>query len=140
MLRVQLGAAEVLAVRDEARPLLAGDVVVAEVERIEVHASGEAKLEQHLGVAHGIAVLFAVVRNGYGEETTRARLVDGFDHQRHIGRVHDAQVEAGIPASRGLEDPENGVHYAASCMSSPPCSSSLASGGSSAERMRPAVC
>jgi len=57
-----------------------------------------------------------------------------------LAQVLDAKVEAVIPASGGLEDAENGVHYAASPITSLPCSSSFGRGGSNAARMTLAVC
>ena len=61
MLSVEFRVEAVQAVAGEAAPLLDGDVVVAPVKGVQVCASGEAQLETHFRVAHGIAVLFAVV-------------------------------------------------------------------------------
>src|SRR5271163_931176 len=61
VLLVELGVVAVIAVLNEAAPLLDTGIIVAPVEGSEVCASSEAKLETHLGVTHGVAVLFAVV-------------------------------------------------------------------------------
>ena len=134
--------ADVSVVGDEARPLLNADVIVAVVEGIRCCSPGEAKLEAHLRVAHGIAIQFAVMGYRDGGKTAGAGLVHRLDDQGHIRRVLDVKVEAVIPASSGFEDAEYGVHYAASCSSEAavPCSSSFGSGGSSAARMTLAVC
>jgi hypothetical protein len=134
---VELDMADVAVFVDETGPLLDAYIVVAVVEGVEVRNPGEAKLEAHLRVAHGIAIQFAVVRNGQSGQTAWARLVHGLDDQGHIRRVFDANVEAVIPASSLSENAEYGIHHAASCSSEAaiPCSSSFGSGGSSAERI-----
>ena len=99
MLCVKLGVEAVHAFPNEAAPLLDGDIIVSPVVGVQVCATGEAKLEEHFGVAHGVTVLLSVVADRDGVETARAGLVGRFDHQRHIRWVLDAKVEAVIPAS-----------------------------------------
>src|SRR5579884_1470038 len=54
---VKLGVKGIHAVTNEAAPLLDTCVIVAVVEGRQMRASRQAKLETHLRVAHGIAVL-----------------------------------------------------------------------------------
>ncbi len=66
--------------------------------------------KQHLRVTHRIAVLFAVVGNGEGRQSTRAGLVHRLDDKLHKRRVVDFEVQAGVPPSGLAEDVEDGLH------------------------------
>src|SRR5579859_5797224 len=103
---------DIMAAHKSAAPLLDGNVVVAPVPRIKVRDSLRAKLEAHLRVAHEVAVLFAIVTNGDGWQSHRARLIHRLDHQLHVRRIVDLKVEAGVPPAGHLEDCEDGLHYA----------------------------
>src|SRR6187402_1552806 len=61
VLLLQLEQSDVVVVHDGAGYLLQGEVIIAPVVRNQVCASRESKLETHLRVTHGVAVLFAVV-------------------------------------------------------------------------------
>ena len=71
VLAVKFAVVGVIGARDKAAPLLFADVIVAPVKRIEVRPTCQTKLETHLRVAHGIAVLFAVVTDRDSGESAR---------------------------------------------------------------------
>ena len=100
----------------------------------------QSKLETHLRVAHEVAVLFAVVTDRDSGESARAGLVGGLDHQRHIGRVLDLEVQAVVPTSGLFEDAKDGLHYATFASSASGISASAAVGGCNAARMTAEVC
>jgi hypothetical protein len=64
VLFVQLDEVDVSVADDIAAPLLDGHVIIAPIERVQMCASSETKLEAHLRVAPEVAVLFAVVGHG----------------------------------------------------------------------------
>src|SRR6185437_10188040 len=104
-------------------------------------ASRKAKLETHLRVAHGIAVLFAVMSNGDSWKSARAGLVHCLDDKFHVRRVVDLEVQAGMPPP-GLPDKlQNGFHAATSTSSAVAFASVSASGvGCKVARMTAEVC
>ena len=57
MLFMQRDKEHVAVADDVAAPLLDRDVIVPPIERVQVRPSCESKLEAHLRVAHGVAVL-----------------------------------------------------------------------------------
>ena len=58
---------------DVAAPLFYAYVVIAVVVGVEVWAVKEPKHEAHLRVAHSVAALLAVMRDGDRRETLRAK-------------------------------------------------------------------
>src|SRR5665213_1924587 len=138
VLVVEVAVKNVVVALDHAGELLDSEIVVAEVERSKVRSYRKAKLETHLGVTHEVAVLFAIVSNGQDRQSTRARLIGRLDHQRHKGRVFDAEIKAVVPPSGLFEDFEDGLHHA-TCASSASAISSVRD-GSNAARMTAAVC
>jgi hypothetical protein len=61
---VKLQVIAVMGIADETTLLLDGYIVVPPIERVQVRPSRETKLETHLRVTHGIAVLLSVMTNG----------------------------------------------------------------------------
>ena len=104
-----------------------------------MRSSGQAKLEANLRVAHEVAVLFAVVRDGKRGESHRAGLVHCLDDKLHVRGVVDLEIEAGVPPSGLLENVENGLHYATRASSASGIVSAAAD-DSSAARMTAEVC
>src|ERR1700728_685426 len=103
-----------------------------------MRSTRKAKLEAHLGIAHGIAVLFAVVRDGDCRKSHRAGLIHPLDDKLHVWRVVDLEVQAGMPSPDHLEDLKDGLHYA----TFPSSASGIvtAADGSNAARMTAEVC
>ena len=112
MLLVKLDEMHVVVAHDVAAPLLDGNVIVTPVPRIEMSAARHAEFEAHLGIAHEVAVLFAIVSDGKRGEPHRAGLVHRLDDKLHVGGVVDLEIEAGVPPSGHLEDLKDGLHYA----------------------------
>ena len=56
------------------------------------------------GVAHEVAVLFAVVTDRDDGKPTRAGFIGRFDDQRHIGRVLNLEVKGGPESSGQFEN------------------------------------
>jgi hypothetical protein len=63
MLLMQRYKVHVVVADDVAAPLLDRNVIVPPIKRVEVRSSRESKLEAHLRVAHGVAVLQSVVHH-----------------------------------------------------------------------------
>ena len=78
MLGMELGVVGVVVVSDETAPLLDAYIVIAPIERIE--GTITAHFKKHLRVAHGIAVLFAIVTNRDRGKSARPGFVGRFDH------------------------------------------------------------
>src|SRR6266851_6617493 len=125
---------DIVATHNIPAPLLDGNVVVAPVPRVKVRASRHAKLEAHLRIAHEVAVLFAVVTNGDGWQSHRAGLIHRLDHQLHVRRIVDLEMEAGVPPTGHLDNCEDGLHYATFASSASGIVSSAADDSSAARR------
>jgi len=110
VLLVQSHQMHVAVVDDVAAPLLDGNIIVAPVPRVQMRFPIDAKFEAHLRVAHEVAVLFAIVRDGEGRKSQRARLVHRLDDKLHVWRVVDLEIQAGVPPAGLLEDCEDGLH------------------------------
>jgi len=72
MLLVQADEVNVVATVNGAAPLLHAYIVVPVIEGAQVWPVDESKFETHLRVAHGVAVLFAVVRDRDRGQTARS--------------------------------------------------------------------
>jgi len=75
-----------------------------------VRPSRLSKLETHLRVTHEVAILFAIVTDRDSGKPTRAGFIGRLDHQRHIRRVLDLEVQAVVPTSGLFEDLKEGLH------------------------------
>jgi hypothetical protein len=93
------------------RPLLCSQVVVAVVIRVKerLATDGQTKLEAHLGVAYEVAVLFAIVHDRESGQTQRTGFRGGLDHESHLRRVLDLEVEVRPEASGPLKDLKDGL-------------------------------
>ena len=72
VLLMEADEVDIVAALDCAAPLLYADVVVPVVEGVKVWSIRQPKLKTHLGVAHEVAVLFAVVTDRDCRESARA--------------------------------------------------------------------
>src|SRR6185437_6403127 len=103
-----------------------------------MRSPGKAKLETHLWVAHGIAVLLPIVSNRNCGQTHRAGLIYRLDDKLHVGRIVDFEVQAGVPPSGLLDDLKDGLHHATFASSASAIVS--AADDSKAARMTAEVC
>jgi hypothetical protein len=110
VLLVEGDEVNVVVADDIATPLLDGDIVVPPVERVQVRPSGKRNLEAHLRIAHEVAVLQTIVRDGERRQPHGAGFVHGFDNQCQIGRVLDLEVQAVVPTSGLSKDVKDGLH------------------------------
>ena len=108
MLAVKLRVNRVPSIADEPRPLLYAHVIVAVVESGQMRASDHANLEAHLRVAHEVAALFAVVRDGKSGQPHRAGFRGGFDHKGHVRRVFNPQIKVAAKPSGHFENADDG--------------------------------
>jgi hypothetical protein len=69
-----------------------------------VCATGQPKLETHLGFSHEVAILYAVVRNRESRQPQWTGLTHGLDHPFDEGRVLDLELHAGVPTAGLFED------------------------------------
>jgi len=105
-----------------------------------VRSSGKPKLEAHLRIAHEVAVLQTIVRDGERRQPHGAGFVHGFDDQLQVGRVLDLEVQAVVPTSGLSEDVKDGLHQATFASSASGIAACSAVGGCNAARMTPDVC
>ena len=103
----------------EAGVLLYPEIVIPPVIGIECElAPVPAYFKQHLRIAHRVAVLLAIVRNGDGRQTVGAADQDVFNVERHPRRVVDVEMEAGLRFSGLHQNERQGVHQATSATAS----------------------
>src|SRR5487761_246867 len=103
-----------------------------------MRSTGKAKLEAHLRVAHGVAVLFSVMADGDSRESHRAGLVHRLDDKLHVWRGVDLEIQAGVPSTGPLDKLQNGLHHATRASSASAIVS--AADDSKAARMTVEVC
>src|SRR5579883_2247426 len=96
----------------------ANEVIAPVVRREHIDSTAQFHLEEHFGIAHRVAVLVSVVRDGDRAKAERSACADLLNIERHPRRIFDMDMEAGMKQPGLLQDKSHGTHQATSATAS----------------------